>query len=207
MVYNTSSICANRMLDKGETDVDRGGHCPPCENGKNCSMNEDCLTGFCYNGICIKSTCSDGLLGPGEEKVDCGGSWGECPWIKITKKGFVNETLQIVVINPRDGLVLIIKDTSMNATEFNISGIGRQTYYLIKYKPEREGLYHIELKNYAERYIPIRKRSIIEQIPEDVRSLLVPLLFGLWLISGLRKEEQGLLLMIRPLGKFHQMIY
>lgn len=175
IVYNASSICANNIKDKGETDIDCGCHCPPCDSGKTCSVDSDCITSWCYDSICKTPSCSDGLLGPEETKVDCGGSCGECPWIKITEDGFVNETLQIVIMNPRDGLVVRIRGPSMSVTEFNISGIGRQTYYIIEYKPEEEGLHFINLEGYDEKYFSANERTIIDYIPREVRSLLIPL--------------------------------
>ncbi|MCK4491510.1 MAG: hypothetical protein KAU03_02725, partial [Candidatus Altiarchaeales archaeon] len=68
--------CSDGVRNQDETDVDCGGSCPPCGDGGNCSVDGDCVGGWCYNGTCRTSTCSDGIWGPGEEGVDCG---GPCP--------------------------------------------------------------------------------------------------------------------------------
>ncbi|NNC83133.1 MAG: hypothetical protein HKN79_06115 [Flavobacteriales bacterium] len=46
--------CEDGVLSGGETDVDCGGPCPPCE------------------------TCDDGILNQGETLVDCGGPCPPC---------------------------------------------------------------------------------------------------------------------------------
>jgi hypothetical protein len=45
--------CENAIKDADETDVDCGGSlCDTCQNGKACSMNDDCASGNCANDIC-----------------------------------------------------------------------------------------------------------------------------------------------------------
>ncbi len=44
--------CRNGIQDVDESDVDCGGSCPPCVNGKACNSGEDCLSGFCEGGTC-----------------------------------------------------------------------------------------------------------------------------------------------------------
>jgi len=39
--------CGNRVKDDGETDIDCGGSCPPCSNGKSCLVNSDCQSNYC----------------------------------------------------------------------------------------------------------------------------------------------------------------
>ncbi|QDG49339.1 hypothetical protein FIV42_00885 [Persicimonas caeni] len=75
----TGGICANGVLDAGfETDVDCGGECEPCAEGKGCEVDEDCEGGTCYgegeNRICRSNQCRDGAKNGEETDVDCGGS-------------------------------------------------------------------------------------------------------------------------------------
>lgn len=59
----------------GETDVDCGGGCPQCDDGRRCQVNTDCKSGFCVNGTCEPApTCTDGIKNAAETDVDCGGS-------------------------------------------------------------------------------------------------------------------------------------
>ena len=44
--------CSDGIKNGDETDVDCGGSCPPCEDVKSCLVNSDCISGFCYEGIC-----------------------------------------------------------------------------------------------------------------------------------------------------------
>jgi hypothetical protein len=88
------SHCVNGVHDGNETDVDCGGSCSPCDNGKMCGIDQDCQSGHCLNGICVEcatgtdcqsglcdanthtcttATCLDGVKNGGETDVDCGG--------------------------------------------------------------------------------------------------------------------------------------
>jgi PA14 domain len=42
-----AATCSNHVLDVGETDVDCGGSCAPCELGRKCEVTADCATGVC----------------------------------------------------------------------------------------------------------------------------------------------------------------
>ena len=184
-VYNATSICLNNKKDKGETDVDCGGHCPPCEINGSCLDNEDCLTGFCYEGICRLSTCTDGIKGPKEEKIDCGGPCRECPYIKVKSRCYLGENLTVTIINPWSDLILMIKDPGGKTTQYNITRTGLRPYEVIQYTPKNAGLYLLELVNYDRRYVNVRKKPLIPiEIPEEVKSLFVPLivlsLFIIW---------------------------
>ena len=73
--YCIESHCSNKMLDPidGETDIDCGGEaCPKCDVDQNCSLDGDCKTGKCVEGIC--TTCGDGIKNGDETDMDCGGS-------------------------------------------------------------------------------------------------------------------------------------
>jgi hypothetical protein len=51
------AACINGVKDGTETDVDCGGPCPPCANGKTCAGNGDCLNGNCTGGVCVQASC------------------------------------------------------------------------------------------------------------------------------------------------------
>ena len=73
----SSSIgnCTNTRLDQGlESDVDCGGQCGGCVDGKMCAVDGDCQGGTCASGICSAVQCSDGVKNGTETAVDCGGA-------------------------------------------------------------------------------------------------------------------------------------
>ena len=70
------SACTNRIKDGNEADVDCGGDCVPCEEGRRCNTDEQCQSGFCQNGQCAQSSCIDGMQNGEEKGTDCGGN---CP--------------------------------------------------------------------------------------------------------------------------------
>jgi len=44
--------CSDGVKNQGETDVDCGGPCAPCVDGKSCLLDSDCLSGYCHDNIC-----------------------------------------------------------------------------------------------------------------------------------------------------------
>ena len=44
--------CSDNIKNQDESDVDCGGSCDKCENGKTCASDKDCATGECTNGVC-----------------------------------------------------------------------------------------------------------------------------------------------------------
>lgn len=68
--------CNDTHLNQNETDVDCGGLCPGCADGKTCSVAADCTSGVCATSVCQVPTCIDGVKNGTEEGVDCDGS---CP--------------------------------------------------------------------------------------------------------------------------------
>jgi hypothetical protein len=70
--------CSNGIKDGMETDIDCGGICAECSNGKNCFGSMDCSSGYCdANKICRASVCDDGIQNGDETDIDCGGSCSE----------------------------------------------------------------------------------------------------------------------------------
>jgi sporulation protein YlmC with PRC-barrel domain len=46
--------CYDNIWNNGESDVDCGGSCGKCNEGRTCRLGEDCGTGYCESGICTK---------------------------------------------------------------------------------------------------------------------------------------------------------
>jgi hypothetical protein len=61
-----------------ETDVDCGGSCGPCGDGKTCAQHVDCASGICHQSACAAPACDDLVKNGSESDVDCGGSCPPC---------------------------------------------------------------------------------------------------------------------------------
>jgi hypothetical protein len=61
-----TATCSDGLKDGTETDVDCGGSCPPCVNGKDCKAAADCESAFCNSLVCAAcssaSQCASGDL-------------------------------------------------------------------------------------------------------------------------------------------------
>ena len=70
--------CTDLSMNGGETDVDCGGECGPCDDARACKIHQDCMSGVCYDddgdgdGIC--TNCFNGEKDANEVGVDCGPS-------------------------------------------------------------------------------------------------------------------------------------
>ncbi|MFH1849443.1 MAG: hypothetical protein ABH879_04625 [archaeon] len=69
--------CADLVRNQDETDVDCGGSCPQCSDGRQCRADVDCV-GSCADNVCRTPECRNSLLDEGESDVDCGGSCQPC---------------------------------------------------------------------------------------------------------------------------------
>ena len=69
--------CTNGVKDATETDVDCGGACAKCVDGKSCAVGTDCTDGVCKDtgaGLkCQLPSNSDGVKNGTETGIDCGG--------------------------------------------------------------------------------------------------------------------------------------
>jgi len=75
--FCAGSKCNNTTKDPGEGDVDCGGACAPCDDGKTCTLGSQCKSGVCTGGLCALPSCSDGIQNGNETAPDCGGG-GDC---------------------------------------------------------------------------------------------------------------------------------
>ncbi|MBW2456154.1 MAG: hypothetical protein JRI68_16665 [Deltaproteobacteria bacterium] len=85
------TACDDTEMNGDETDVDCGGSCPPCENGDNCLVADDCVSKFCDgdstcaactgNTDCAGATdtwCDNGLCVDQKQDGTACGDDGEC---------------------------------------------------------------------------------------------------------------------------------
>lgn len=65
--------CHDQLQNGTESDVDCGGRCPGCTDGRRCLAASDCLSSTCANKVCLPTTCANGKRDGHESDVDCGG--------------------------------------------------------------------------------------------------------------------------------------
>ena len=71
------ATCTDAVKNGEETDVDCGGSCGQCDDGKACEVRGDCASDVCKGGKCITPVCDDEAKNGSETDVDCGGP--DCP--------------------------------------------------------------------------------------------------------------------------------
>ena len=79
----SDDTCHDGAKTAGEGDVDCGGTCAPCIDGKACNSGDDCTSRSCSAGTCVAPTCSDGVRDGYESDADCGGICGACASGKV----------------------------------------------------------------------------------------------------------------------------
>jgi hypothetical protein len=57
--------CTDGLANATEADVDCGGDCPPCDNGRGCEVAADCASGFCELGAATGGAGGSGGAGGG----------------------------------------------------------------------------------------------------------------------------------------------
>ncbi len=117
----------------------------------------------------------------------------------------MDEELRIVVMNPQTGLLLKLKEPNGKIREYNVTKKGLSTYQTISYQPNTTGLYLLELEGYDERYVNVRNKPVIpglESLPEEIRSLLFPLLAALGGILFWKRRRTKVVLDDSAIKKF-----
>jgi hypothetical protein len=103
-----------------ETDVDCGGPCNRCEDGRACTTASDCQSATCVEGRCTPTAADcllDGDVNGEETDVDCG---GPCPACEVGADCFEHEDCQsnacfdLVCAEPECG------DGRLNGTESDV---------------------------------------------------------------------------------------
>jgi hypothetical protein len=65
--------CSDGIKNGTETDIDCGGRCPRCPNGKTCTSRNDCATAYCSENTC-KNCVLDLQCGAPDRNCVCGQS-------------------------------------------------------------------------------------------------------------------------------------
>ncbi len=89
-----AGTCDDKVQNSGETGVDCGGSCTPCNDGIGCNVNSDCQSHSCAANKLCATSCSDNVKNGNETDIDCGGgvytsngtNVGPCP---SCRNGFV----------------------------------------------------------------------------------------------------------------------
>ncbi len=68
-----AASCSDSVNNGDETDVDCGGSCAPCANGKQCLSVGDCTSSYCVDGVCCDAACTSSC-----EACDQAGTEGSC---------------------------------------------------------------------------------------------------------------------------------
>lgn len=77
--------CGDKRKNGDESDVDCGGDCDPCGEGKRCNGDDDCVHRVCGElegeQVCLAPSCDDGRKNGVETGKDCGhaSGCGPCP--------------------------------------------------------------------------------------------------------------------------------
>ncbi|MCE1191919.1 MAG: hypothetical protein LWW96_07190 [Acidovorax sp.] len=80
--------CSDQQRNGTETDVDCGGTCGACGDGKTCSVGTDCQSNVCgAGGVCQPAACNDQVKNGSETDTDCGGVCGACAAGKTCSSG------------------------------------------------------------------------------------------------------------------------
>jgi hypothetical protein len=73
-----NASCYDNQKGGDETDLDCGGSCFPCADGKTCTQSNDCLSSNCKNNVCESANCEDSIKNGIETDSDCGGNCPQC---------------------------------------------------------------------------------------------------------------------------------
>jgi hypothetical protein len=110
-------------------------------------------------------------------------------------------------MNPWTGLVLTLRGPGGVEEAFNIIRVGESTYSVIKYQPNATGQYLLILEGYDEKYVRVRQHNVVpilEDVPEEVKSLFFPLLFFLVFVYLLRRRRTKTVIDDGSLKRFSQ---
>lgn len=67
-----TATCDDELLNGDESDIDCGGDCPACIDGRDCVAETDCESGVCLANTCSSPTCGDGVVNDSSEACDDG---------------------------------------------------------------------------------------------------------------------------------------
>lgn len=70
---DSTNTCDNGRLDGDESDLDCGGSCSACIDGKICHVDGDCQSGYCESGICTTPVTTITYCSDATNPDDCDG--------------------------------------------------------------------------------------------------------------------------------------
>jgi len=95
-----TNSCADGVGDGTETDVDCGGACPRCVNGKHCTSGDDCQAGECAAGVCTNgSGGSTSALVAASFSVTTDFGSGYCVALNVTNNAAIATTNWSALVN------------------------------------------------------------------------------------------------------------
>ena len=80
------ATCENGSRDGTETDIDCGGLCHTCSEGRACGDANDCGSSVCGAGHCAAPSATDHVKNGDESDVDCGGTSTHAPACALGQK-------------------------------------------------------------------------------------------------------------------------
>jgi hypothetical protein len=118
-VLELNSSCYDTQKDGDETDVDCGGTCFPCLDGKACAIGNDCQSLNCQAGTCAGANCQDGVKNGLETDVDCG---ADCPKCDLGKGCGLDSDCTSTFCNPTTLLCSLpaCNDSFLNGDESDV---------------------------------------------------------------------------------------
>jgi hypothetical protein len=76
-IAHSAPTCSDMLKNQNESDLNCGGVCPQCDDGKFCNGHNDCRSLRCgTDGRCAAPRCGDTVKNGSETDIDCGGG---CP--------------------------------------------------------------------------------------------------------------------------------
>jgi hypothetical protein len=114
------ATCSDGITNGTESDVDCGGSCARCGNGKSCSSRDDCIGALCINNVCSvcsaignecfsdahgACTCRNGIIGPvctSSQPLAEVLSFAACP--PGTTVQHVDEMIRLLCLGPCGGV-------------------------------------------------------------------------------------------------------
>jgi len=102
------SSCYDKLQNQGERDIDCGGPCEPCEDGKHCLVDFDCISNYCYNDTCRAPSCFDGIQNQEESGIDCGGPCSNCITLLSGVTGYIIAFPQAISGNLSPWMLIIL---------------------------------------------------------------------------------------------------
>lgn len=125
-----AQTCSDGIKNQDESDVDCGGVCGGCDNGKACKTGTDCKTGVCESSVCTgempqpasvsQMVINEVMSAPDTNSVfDLHTMGKQCDFIEIASTSNQNQSLEGIMLN----YTQVKSGVAGEATQFPLSGI------------------------------------------------------------------------------------